>query len=173
MKTRWLLSLTGVLLCSCVAQTGDLSAPGLGTGTDGDGATNGGGRGGDLNDAGRGSTSDAAAGPPLAPYCIVRQMITARCVRCHANPPMSGAPMPLVTYPDLLVPAGSNPTRIVAEVALERIRSATFQMPPSPAPRATPVEIQALRDWLNGGTPQSSCSGAAPTGAADGGRDGP
>src|SRR5262249_1609603 len=95
---------------------------------------------------------------PTSPYCKVRQMIGTRCLTCHSNPPLSGVPMSLASYSDLLAPAKTTPSISVAELAFERIQSATSPMPPAGA-RATSDEIQALADWLGEGTPQRSCDG--------------
>lgn len=187
MKARSLATVFLAALCECVAQTGDISAPNpIG---DADGSVPS--ETVSLSaDAGREASvvsiaTDAAehldgGAGGQAPYCVVRQMLTLRCVRCHSNPPTGGAPMSLLNYADLLVPALSNSSRSVAEVALARIQDNGAPMPPSPAPPATRSEVQALQDWINAGTPQTICSGSPQPGGdaatgngagADAGRD--
>lgn len=166
------------MVCGCVAQVGDISGRGGTTGTGGSvgepptgmGGSDPSGIGG--NDTtgmgGSAGVDDPTGGPrvdaggmtsqPNSPYCKVRQMIGTRCLGCHSNPPITGVPMSLATYSDLLVPAKSTPSISVAELAFERIQSATAPMPPSGA-RAATDEIQALADWLGEGTPQRSCDG--------------
>ena len=71
--------------------------PGAG-GTTGGGV--GGASGGGVGGAG-GSTTTVANGIP----CDVATLLQNRCVGCHSNPPINGAPMPLVTYANLTAPS--------------------------------------------------------------------
>jgi hypothetical protein len=194
MKTRWVGGLVGLVFCGCVAQIGEISSR---DGTGGSGSeppsdtagSSGTGTGGSLPPGSGGSSGNPTAGTggsgssanpavdagatPLGdqstPYCKVRQMLTDRCVTCHTDPPIAGAPMPLVAYSDLLVPAISTPSMSVAELAFQRIQSTSSPMPPPAFPRATTDQIQALRDWIAEGTPQRSCT--PPTGTPDAGAD--
>jgi len=108
-------------------------------------------------------------------YCDLQQMLRTRCDGCHSNPPVSGAPMPLVTYADLLAPARSNPARIVADVALERMQDPVRPMPPAPAPHATAAEVSILSNWIAAGSPVvcTSSPPATGTGTAGAGGAGP
>jgi hypothetical protein len=124
----------------------------------GDPAAEGGGPGGLSSGAG------PSAGGLL---CDVEQLMASRCVFCHSDPPVAGAPMPLTSYADLIAAARSVPSKRVAEVALARMQSMTNPMPPAPAAPATPTEIATLKTWIAAGLPMGICGGAS--GAVDGG----
>src|SRR5258708_27811225 len=104
--------------------------------------------------------------------CDLQQMLRGRCVGCHSNPPVGGAPMSLVTYANLVAPAPSNPSRTVADVALARMQDVVRPMPPSPLPRATAPEVSLLSNWLAAGSPSVCLSPPPPTSDA-GGATGP
>jgi hypothetical protein len=99
------------------------------------------------------SGTGGSTGAGSSAYCDLQQMLRARCVGCHSNPPVGGAPMPLVTYADLLAPARTNPSKTVAELAIERMQDPVKPMPPSPLPRATPAETSTVSNWIAAGTP--------------------
>jgi hypothetical protein len=97
-------------------------------------------------------TADAKGGNGLP--CDVEQLLTARCATCHTANPTS-APMPLVTWDDLMAPAKSDPKTKVAELALSRIRAIKNPMPPS-NPLAED-EISIFENWVRAGAPKTSC----------------
>jgi hypothetical protein len=104
--------------------------------------------------------------------CAVQQMLRARCMSCHTNPPVGGAPMPLVGYADLIAPSRSNPARTAAEMALARMQDPVRPMPPAPSPRATSGEIAVLANWITAGSP-AACTSPPPEGGAGGPAVGP
>ncbi|HTU63472.1 MAG TPA: hypothetical protein VMF89_33650, partial [Polyangiales bacterium] len=67
------------------------------------------------------TAASAAAGGGTTLPCEVSQLMQANCGACHGATPTSGAPMPLVTYADLLAPAKSDATKKVHQVVAERI----------------------------------------------------
>src|SRR5690242_8867809 len=88
-------------------------SPDGGTSSTGSGGTTGPtGAGGDT-----GTTSTAGLGIP----CAVQQVLQTRCQGCHSNPPVAGAPMPLLNLADLRAPAKSNPLVTVAQMVSVRI----------------------------------------------------
>jgi len=91
---------------------------------------------------------DAEGGLP----CNVEQLLVARCTTCHSATP-TAAPMPLLTYADLVAPSKSDPSRRVVDVALERVAGKT--MPPGAALAADDVAV--LRTWIATGTPRAIC----------------
>jgi len=111
-----------------------------------------------------GGTVDAGS---FVGYCDVQPIFRARCVTCHANPPVAGAPMPLVTYADVTAPARSDPSRTVAQVALARVQDPVRPMPPSPAARATAAEIALFSRWVAAGSPAACASPPFDGGAGD------
>jgi mono/diheme cytochrome c family protein len=86
--------------------------------------------------------------------CGVQSILQQNCVKCHAATPQYGAPMPLVSYADLLAPAVSQPSRKVYDLVLERIASDTRPMPPVPNDRLSVDDRAALGAWVQGGTPK-------------------
>ncbi len=159
--------------------------------TTGSGVTGASGVGGSNGTAGEGPGEAGSAPPPGAGgssgtggpivgggsdagsfvgFCDVQSILRARCVSCHSNPPIAGAPMPLVAYADLMAPARSDPTSSVARVALARMQDATRPMPPAPAMRATAAEIGIVSDWITAGSP-AACSSTPPDGGAGGPAD--
>jgi len=118
------------------------------------------GDGGAGGDAARG---DGAAVPPSGLPCAVAQAV-APCLSCHVAG--GSGPMALVTYADLIHPALSDPTKSVAELAVERMGSTTAPMPPRPAAPASAAAIAALAVWIADGYPRGDC-GAPDAGALD------
>jgi len=96
-----------------------------------------------------GALGTATGGLP----CGIEELLTTRCQGCHSAHP--SAPMPLVTYADLVAPSKSDPTKKVYALALERMTSATQPMPPS-APLGA-AEIAAFETWVKAGAASGSC----------------
>src|SRR6185295_17072612 len=86
--------------------------------------------------------------------CGVQGILQKNCVRCHAATPQFGAPMPLVSYADLMAPAVSQPSRTVYELVLERVTSDARPMPPVPNDRLSLDDRAALSAWMQAGTPK-------------------
>jgi len=112
-------------------------------------------------------SGDAAAASGLP--CDVAELLASRCAGCHSTP--LRAPVPLVTYEDMIAPSVSDPSRKVAEVAIARMRSTTRPMPPNPADAVPSPEIVAIEKWVAADYPRGTCGGhdedaAASDGAA-------
>src|SRR5262249_12884393 len=100
-----------------------------------------------------GTSSGGTTGGNSTLFCDVQQLTKARCQTCHSSPPLTGVPMPLVTYADLSGPSKSNPSQTVAQLSLARMQNKT--MPPgSPA---TAAEIATMQNWISAGMP-STCN---------------
>jgi hypothetical protein len=97
-----------------------------------------------------GDDSAATSGLP----CDVDAVLRA-CRSCHSDPP-TAAPMPLVTYAQLLAPAKSDPSKTVAQLAAERIQSTTNPMPP--ASRLSSADIAVVVNWVGAGAPSATCA---------------
>ncbi len=109
--------------------------------------------------------------------CDVQAVLENRCITCHtgADP---GVPR-LLTYSDLVATSNVDPTKSLALVSLERMKSATVPMPPKPAEPADLDEIAVFEEWIAAGTQKgAACTeppnldGGLPTvdgGAGDGG----
>jgi hypothetical protein len=112
------------------------------------------------------SSNESTASSSLAVRdlpCDVASVLDANCTKCHAQPPLFGAPMPLVTYDDLI--ATRNGSRTL-DLVLQRVSSTTSPMPPPPNTLLTPAEIATLQMWSNAGASPSSTSCAAEAGVA-------
>ena len=106
---------------------GGAGARGLGgTIVTGSGGNAGNGIGGAGQGAGGGGV--VASGIP----CDVQALLQTRCVMCHASPPVNGAPMPLVSFANLIAASFVDPTKTFAQRALARIQQTAGQMPPAP-----------------------------------------
>ncbi len=147
MNARVLVAaLAAAAAAGCYMTSGDGSNPGGPSGPAAPGA-----------DAGTPPTTTTASDLP----CDVAAVLQSTCTSCHSNPPVGGAPMPLVSYADLTGKALSDPTKTVAERCVVRMQSATTPMPPGGG--ATSSDIQTLQNWISAGYPQGTC------GAGDGG----
>src|SRR5689334_5793407 len=62
--------------------------------------------------------------------CDVAGLLTSKCIACHSNPPVAGAPMPLLDYADLAAHSKVTPAKTYAELAVERMQDAQKPMPP-------------------------------------------
>jgi hypothetical protein len=105
------------------------------------------------------TTDDEGSMPAGGLPCDVASVLAANCTSCHADPPVFGAPMPLVEYDDLLVPSVGDPTRPVWELVAERIEDPARPMPQPPATMLDD-EKAILRAWAAGGAPtgtEDSC----------------
>ena len=107
--------------------------------------------------------SDGEAGVGVADGlpCDVASLLASSCNRCHGAPPTRGAPMSLVTYDDLVAPWDEDPTRTIADVALERMKATQDPMPPEGPLEASAVD--AFAAWVGAGTPRASCGPAKTT----------
>ena len=114
------------------------------------------------NDNGGGQGGSSAGGGTSDLPCDVQSMLAAHCTSCHGSPP-AGAPMPLVSYADLIAPGLGGVT--IADRALARMTSTTSPMPPAPAARVSAAELATFQSWVTGGMPMGSC-GADPLNAA-------
>jgi mono/diheme cytochrome c family protein len=104
----------------------------------------------------------------------VQNVLRARCILCHGNPPLPTVPGPLLTVDDFRRPAKSEPGRITADVVVKRITSTDvlLRMPPVPGDALTAAEIQTLRKWIESGMPLTGCT-APPAPRHDGGSTSP
>jgi hypothetical protein len=121
-----------------------------------------------------GPTPKGPAGTGLATGlpCDVQAVLENRCLACHSGP----SPAPLLSYEDLVAKSTVDPTKTLAQLALERMKSKTSPMPPPPAVAPDADEIATFADWVAAGTPKgAACTDPPPVldGGADGGDAGP
>lgn len=79
---------------------------------------------------------------------IVKTIVTENCIRCHAQPPQNGAPMPLLTYDNLK-------DAVLHRGLINRITSfdASFGMPYG-GPRLPELKIDQIKKWSDDNFPE-------------------
>jgi len=85
--------------------------------------------------------------------CDVDAVLEKACRKCHASPPLYGAPMPLVTAADLHMPAKTNAARKVFELVPERVNDDANPMPEAPNARLSAADRATLAAWVANGAP--------------------
>jgi hypothetical protein len=110
----------------------------------------------------------AGAGAAAAAVPCPTTLLAQRCQVCHGNPPLAGAPMPLMTSQDFQAPAKSNPSMTVYQLARQRVNAATKPMPPSGSLSST--ELATINAWLDSGA--RGCVSSAPGSAGSPGAAG-
>jgi hypothetical protein len=93
--------------------------------------------------------------------CAVADALTAACGGCHGEVPSFGAPIPLVTYADLMVPSVGDPTRKVHEVVAERLVTDVKPMPPTGD--ITDEQRAVILDWIAAGAPEDATADCGDT----------
>jgi mono/diheme cytochrome c family protein len=111
-------------------------------------------------------TGPAGSGLATGLPCDVQAVIENRCIACHDGK-MAGVPK-MLDYADLLAPAKADPTKSIAQLSLERMKSATSPMPPPPAVPPDADEIAVFEEWVKGGTLKGPVCTEPPP--ADGGK---
>jgi hypothetical protein len=107
--------------------------------------------------------TESGAAPAGGIPCDVLDVLRANCHECHGETPKFGAPMALVDYDDLQVPALSDPTRAVYELVAERLVDETAPMPPVHAMETG--DRDRLIEWVQAGAPEdpnAECGDAPP-----------
>ena len=107
-------------------------------------------------------------------YCDVAGIVKSKCQRCHADPPVHGAPFPLMNYDDTQQPApvSTDPGRKRAADMLDAVETnfmpyTRLSLDPPVSP-LTCEERTTLLAWLRkGGSPppagHEDCSNVEPT----------
>lgn len=155
----WAL-LFSIALGACTPSDGGAlgETDGCATGCEGDEASDGSADGSDGADGADGSDDGDDDGPAASGIpCEIQQILADDCGECHGDPPIYGAPMSLHDYDAFQVPAGSDVSRSVWEVALERIDDPQRPMPPFD--EMATDHRDALRSWLQAGAPRSDEAG--------------
>jgi len=121
--------LTGLAACS----SDDDPSP-VETGEQDGGAT---GEGGDSGDASEGVT-----------YCDVEEIIDQKCVLCHSEEPVHGAPMSLATYEDAV------DSKLIFKIAVEEgwMPELSAELDPE-VEDLTDAERELLLEWLEADAP--------------------
>ena len=72
----------------------------------------------------------------------IKSIIDNNCIRCHSDPPVNDAPMPLITFANVR-------DAVQGRGLITRVANGT--MPPDGAADLTAAQVQAIRDWQSGG----------------------
>jgi Copper type II ascorbate-dependent monooxygenase, C-terminal domain/Copper type II ascorbate-dependent monooxygenase, N-terminal domain len=86
--------------------------------------------------------------------CDVEAILAAHCQSCHAATPKFGAPMSLVDYADLMVPAVTDPTRSVGALVAERMVAEQLPMPPTDD--VADADVAIVTEWIAAGMPAAA-----------------
>jgi hypothetical protein len=105
-------------------------------------------------DGGTGKDGGVQQQPTGLP-CDVTQLLSNYCTGCHSNPPLNGAPMPLVTLADLTGQSMLNPAATVAQRCLYRMQNSQSPMPPA-GPGVPAADIMSFAAWIQAGTPMGT-----------------
>lgn len=146
MKQLWMaVAVVFAAVAGCTAPTGvDVGAKGgNGQGGSGAGVTT--------------TTGTSTIGEDSGLPCDVAAVLSKLCTSCHSDPPMTGTPMPLLTYADLAAQKGG---KSYAVLAVERMSSAYQPMPPGGG--ATATDIAAFQAWIDAGLPMGTCGQVEP-----------
>jgi hypothetical protein len=81
--------------------------------------------------------------------CDVTSVLVEHCQSCHGTSPKFGAPMPLVSYADLVAPSKQAPGSKVYERVIARLKAGS--MPPPPNAPPTSAELTTLSSWVDKG----------------------
>lgn len=99
------------------------------------------------------STTDAGTAAAAMP-CEVSDVLVANCQKCHSDPPVNAAPMPLVSLANLAARAKSDPSKTVAEMMKVRInQTGSSAMPPPSSGQMPKADLDRLNAWLDKGAP--------------------
>jgi mono/diheme cytochrome c family protein len=98
--------------------------------------------------------------------CDVQAVLENRCLACHSGT-MTNVP-PLLDYDQLIAKSKVDPTKTLAQLSLDRMKSTTSPMPPPPAVKPDPDEIQTFEAWVTAGTPKGAVCTDPPPPAAGG-----
>jgi hypothetical protein len=88
----------------------------------------------------------------------VDAVLQAHCRTCHQNPPLSGAPMPLMTWQNLQAPSHSDPSTPVYKMVEKRIHDDQAPMPQPPNPRLGAADLATLDAWVSAGGPAGTAA---------------
>src|SRR5262245_31352854 len=97
--------------------------------------------------------------------CDVDEVLAGHCQQCHGATPQFGAPMPLVTYADLVAPAKTDPSKKVFELVEARTHDTKAPMPQPPNPALGAADQKTIDDWVAAGAPAGNggCGGGSTT----------
>lgn len=95
--------------------------------------------------------------------CDVDRVLADRCRQCHQSPALFGAPMPLLSYEQLMAPSLNDPAKSTLDRVRERMANQT--MPPGNNTKVSEAELAVVDGWIAAGAPRGSerCDDGTPT----------
>ncbi|HVY25488.1 MAG TPA: hypothetical protein VHB79_03015 [Polyangiaceae bacterium] len=96
---------------------------------------------------------------PTPDFCGVQRLLQDKCQRCHADPPLHGAPFALVTYADTqTLDRHDQPRYLAMQKAIEEgsMPAMFIKLDPPVAP-LDDDEKQLLLDWCTADAPSGNC----------------
>jgi len=150
----------GCTSSTCTSSTGAGNSESSSTGNSTSESSAGGGGAGGGSACAPGPATPATGDIP----CDVFEVIHRACNPCHTNPPINGAPFPILTYEDTQEPYGIASKRFLAMNQVIR-PGGTPPMPPSGALSAQ--DLKVLTGWLDACAPPTpegkGCECTTPT----------
>jgi hypothetical protein len=112
--------------------------------------------------------SGAPTGTPKASasWCDVEPIFKASCQECHAQKPLYGAPMALVSIDDLRAKAKTDASLTVLQSVAKRIHDTQRPMPPTSSKPLSDAARATLDGWIAAGGPEGASTSCADVGAA-------
>lgn len=104
--------------------------------------------------------SDGDGDGPKVTFCAAFEVVTAKCQRCHTDPPKFGAPVPFLSIDDFHRPYGGADSKEYFQAAIEQVEgdfmpyTALNDPPTSLMPPVEPLtgdEKATLLSWLKQG----------------------
>jgi hypothetical protein len=127
--------------------------------------------GGSNNLVPAGGNGGGPGGPTTCPSSVVPgsvgPILWKKCVACHNDPPLAGAPMSLATFASFHAPAKSDSKKKVYQLIPARLTDMAKPMPPEG--QLPSADIAAINAWVAAGAPE--CGLVAPpsnTGGSNG-----
>ncbi len=139
----------------------------------GGGSAGGGGSGGGGGSTGTGGGTQGTAGGAVVAGdypCDVGAIVQSSCIECHQNPPLFGAPMPLVTWADTQAESAQFPGQKIHQRMAARVSATVRPMPQAPR-TLTAEQIAAITAWSSAGAPKNA-AGMCGAGGGSGGSGG-
>lgn len=95
------------------------------------------------------------------PWCGTLSVMRTACQTCHGADLIGGAPMPLVTYEDMMAPAPSDASKQVYQLVGTRVHDERRPMPPLSQDPLEASQISTIDAWVAAGAPNApgGCAG--------------
>jgi uncharacterized membrane protein len=117
--------------------------------------------------AGGGAAGEASTGEPepTSSWCAVREVLEAKCQRCHGEEPQNGAPFSLTSYDDTqaLNKRGKPRFEAIASALSSQLMPPTYLELEPPVAALEDGELALVLDWCERGAPGDAADDCAPS----------